>query len=201
MTYKSKHSNLFFDDLNNSEKSTDKKINNKSFEMCIQNVIIAMEKFEKFSNRVDYKYNHQNVKQAFDDIEGKLKTVKNAFRLSQDDICKMKNNLYKTKGRYSIAEMRDYCLFILSNNLGKRIIDIIQLRISDIIDDTNVFNQDFNLNVESKEALNEYFAIHPEMLKDKNNYLFPSRQRKDEPITRNTAYAIIKKIDAIIDKQ
>ena len=90
---------------------------------------------------------------------------------------------------------RDALLFSFGIYTGLRISDILKFKVKDVIG--NAYNirekktkkqrmYDFNSNL--KKEINKYIAN-----KDPNEYLFMSRQGKNQPISRQRAYQIIKK--------
>ncbi|MBS4191759.1 tyrosine-type recombinase/integrase [Bacillus sp. FJAT-49705] len=92
---------------------------------------------------------------------------------------------------------RNYILFLLGINTGLRIKDILKLRVSDV-EGWSIFLKEgktgklteIHMPNELKRALRSYIKG-----KDKNEYLFKSREGKNKPITVSMAYVIMKNIE------
>lgn len=98
------------------------------------------------------------------------------------------------------TSLRNYCLFTLGINSGLRVSDLINLKISDVIDDKGKIkdrislkekktgkSKDFPVSDVAKKAISEYLGTKQYEL---NEYLFASRKGKGS-INRQQAYKII----------
>jgi integrase len=137
---------------------------------------------------------------------GTVQPIKN-----KEDIERAKQYFHDTRNtdcRYnnSNLNLRNYCLFVLGINIGRRISDMLSLRIGDFLDvklgkikdsirlkegKTNKYVTVF-LNDNVKEAINEYLLSSYSTGYNSDDYLFKSRQGDNRPITRNMADKIIK---------
>lgn len=103
---------------------------------------------------------------------------------------------------YDIADylkcrnIRDYVMFLFGIYTGLRVSDILKFRVRDVKDKNYVYIREqktdkekrFPIHDELKEVLEEY-------IKDKKEYeyLFKSGKGKNQPISREHAYRILKK--------
>lgn len=130
-----------------------------------------------------------------------------------EDIQKAKTYLLNKNERYSLNKFRDYCLFVLSINICKRIGDVLKLTVDDILTEKNTFRKNiyiitdkkekqecFTLSPQAQEALSFYFGTHPEILENRDNGLFPTRESNGKSMNRKTAWDIFKKIETEINK-
>lgn len=123
-----------------------------------------------------------------------------------DDIAIAKAYFLKTNKWMGGRALRDYTLFVLSINCARRIGDILSLTVSDVMNmrtgaivDVVSFHEqktskysDVYLSDTVKETLKEYFKANPEITRDKNNGLFPSRKSKGGNMTTVRAWQIFK---------
>lgn len=136
------------------------------------------------------------------------------------DIQFVKDYLLNKYNRYSANKLRDYTLFVLGINFARRIGDLLNLTIADILHENNTFKDKvYFLNTKSnkqqtnylvpqiKEILKLYLKHHPELLENRHNHLFPSRQSRRnlltgglEPMGYDNAYKIFKTIEEEINK-
>jgi integrase len=89
---------------------------------------------------------------------------------------------------------RDYVMFMFGIYTGLRISDILKLRVRDIRDKDSIYIREMKTDKEKKFNINsELKPIIRDYIKDKKDYeyLFKSRQNKNEPITRQQAYNIL----------
>ncbi|MBC1919407.1 tyrosine-type recombinase/integrase [Listeria booriae] len=97
--------------------------------------------------------------------------------------------------RYLITRnQRDYILFFLGINVGLRISDLLMLKVKSVRGDhislrekKTTKNKKILIPKEVKKALDIYVLDM-----DEEDYLFPSRKGINKPITRVTAYRILK---------
>lgn len=95
--------------------------------------------------------------------------------------------------------LRDYLLFLFGINIGLRISDILKLKVKDVMD----YNQNIKTHVEiieKKTQKRKKFKINSTLSNElyyyvKNinseDYIFQSRNGKNQPITRVRAYTIL----------
>lgn len=99
------------------------------------------------------------------------------------------------------SRLRDYCLFTLGINSGLRISDLLNLKVSDVVDERLKIKdritlrekktgkvKDFPFGDTTKKALKEYIDSRENLSLDQA--LFPSR-KGGSPITRQQAYRIL----------
>ncbi len=110
------------------------------------------------------------------------------------DINKIKQYLLGKKNK------RDYCIFVVGINVGLRAGDLLSLKIGDVKDDTDIFDEvtikeqktgktkTFALNKSAKEAIALYLGTLKEI--NYNDYLFKSR--KGEHLGVRPLHHIIK---------
>lgn len=128
------------------------------------------------------------------------------------DIQKAKEYLFYKEGRYSITNKRDYAIFVLMINVARRAGDILNLTVGDILNNNGTFKKEIwtktekrgkkeviSLSSSAQSALSLYFKQHPEILSDKDNGLFPSRQSGNKSMGYNNLYAIYKDIESKIN--
>lgn len=109
---------------------------------------------------------------------------------SNDDLSVALNYL-KRNTRYSNTQLRDYTMFMLGINIGRRIGDLLNLTVGDITHSDNTIKTKFYIITEKtnnqelvyltdavKSILSEYLNKHHYLLENKSNHLFPSRQSK-----------------------
>lgn len=107
----------------------------------------------------------------------------------------------KVKDLLKSKRLRDYALFTLGINSGLRISDLLNLKISDVVDGKGNLKdritirerktgklKDFPVGKSAKKALNEYLSTNTMA---GNSYLFPSRKGNNKPISRIQAYRIL----------
>ena len=129
------------------------------------------------------------------------------------DIQKAKDYLFYKEGRYSITNKRDYAIFVLMINVARRAGDILKLTVGDVLNKNGTFKKEIwmitekrqhqeviSLSSSAQEALTLYFEEHPEILSDRNNGLFPSRQSGNKSMGYNNLYAIYKNIENKINE-
>lgn len=90
---------------------------------------------------------------------------------------------------------RNYMLFVVGINTGLRISDILLLRKID------VFKKSEIVITEGKTGNRKFFPIHEKLQKElkryckdmqDTDYLFPSREGQNKPLTRSMAYRILR---------
>ena len=136
------------------------------------------------------------------------------------DIAFVKDYLLNKTNRYSQTHLRDYTLFVLGINFARRIGDLLDITVEDVLHKNNTFKDKvYFLNSKSKiqqtnylmpqikEILKLYFKQHPRLLDNRKNHLFPSRQSKRnlytggiESMGYDNAYKIFKDIEKEINK-
>lgn len=111
---------------------------------------------------------------------------------SKEKIQEMKEELKKNG-------TRDYLLFTFGINIGLRISDIIKLKVKDVCNTDGTLKEHIEI-IENKTNKIKRFKINPllseDLLsyvknKDFNEYLFKSRNGKNQHITRNRSYTIL----------
>jgi integrase len=144
--------------------------------------------------------NKKNHKNKINHYNGTVQPIKD-----KEDIERAKEYFLNSNNfRYTGLNIRNYCLFVLGLNTGRRIGDILSLRFIDILDrSNNTINEKitiikeqktkkkatFYLADEVKDAINKYI----DFLKSNNefninNYIFKTRE--SECMTRNQAWKI-----------
>lgn len=126
---------------------------------------------------------------------------------SKTDIEIIKDYLLNKKERYSINQLRDYTLFCVGIDLSRRIGDLLKLTINDFLNNNNTFKKEIIMITQkrqkqetiiiskfTKEILTMYFNAHPELLENRNNNLFPTRESHGKSMNRKTAWDIMKKV-------
>jgi integrase len=115
---------------------------------------------------------------------------------------KDKNKIEKIKKFLKEKNLRNYCLFVLGINIGLRISDLLELRISDVLNENKIKwevtinekktgkTRTFKINKQSKKALLLYLK-DIEYESDSNHYIFRSRKCSNKHISRNHAWVII----------
>lgn len=129
------------------------------------------------------------------------------------DIQKAKDYLFNKEGRYSITNKRDYAIFVLMINIARRAGDVLRLTVGDIFNTNGTYKKEIwmitekrkkqeviSLSQSAQEALTLYFKEHPEILEDRDNGLFPSRQSNGKSMGYNNLYDIYKKIETKINE-
>ena len=119
---------------------------------------------------------------------------------SREDIERAKEYFYNNPSRYSDTNIRNYTLFVLGINIGRRISDILDLKIEDIIDNKGKIKDSIRLqesktdkyvtvylDTNVKSALKEYLSTQENY--NTSDYLFKTRQ--SECMTRTQAWRII----------
>lgn len=94
-----------------------------------------------------------------------------------------------------VRSERDFVMFMFGIYSGLRISDILKFRVRDVRDKHYLMIREQKTKKEKKFAMNdELIPIIEEYVADKKDYeyLFKSRQGKNEPITRQQAYNILK---------
>lgn len=128
------------------------------------------------------------------------------------DIEKAKNYLFNKAEKRTSNTLRDYCLFVLCINIAKRIGDVLNLTVDDIFTEKFEFRKDiriitdkkekaenFRLSASAKEVLGLYLGMHPEILDNRENGLFPTKESNGKSMSRVTAWRMFKKIEALIN--
>lgn len=113
---------------------------------------------------------------------------------TQFEIEEMKNQLLK-------INQRDYLLFIVGINTGLRIGDILKLKVSDIKDKSHIVITEQKTNKIKRFLINQYLKIEiDKFIKHLplDDFLFKSRNGKNQPITRIQAYRILNNAATII---
>lgn len=127
----------------------------------------------------------------------------------KEDIERAKVYFYNNIGRYtnSNLNLRNYCMFIMGINVGRRIGDLLALRICDVMNQDKTIKDKVTIIREQKTKKKATFYFAPEV-KDAireyissrsgykmTDYLFSSRKRNDvtgecKPISRGQAWQI-----------
>jgi integrase len=169
--------------------------------------------FPNLNNKSNIKTNSHN--------KNKNKNINIGSRTTQpiknkEDIERAKQYFHDSPSRYNSLNLRNYCLFVLGINIGKRINDLLNLKISDLIKSNGTFKEwaeiiesktgkysDFQIHPYVQEALVEYLNVrlNNNSLSSESEYLFPSRKvngKKDlnrngisEPIRPDQAWRIM----------
>jgi integrase len=119
--------------------------------------------------------------------------------------------------RYTGLNIRNYCLFVFGINTGRRISDILTLRVKDIIDsdtgkiidkfyiheDKTGKNSFIKLNKSVKEAIQMYigYLTDNDNSFSLDNYLFKTRESDSSHMTRQQVWNIMKKMSKELDLQ
>ena len=113
-------------------------------------------------------------------------------------------NLLRGEGRY-----RDLLLFVVGINTALRISDLLELHVGHFLDDHQHIKprflikeqkrgkrQEVVVNTSIREALEEFFAAHPEIIGNKNHFIFFNTKDSGfmQPIRRGQAWKIIMTI-------
>ena len=121
----------------------------------------------------------------------------------RNKIAQIKNQL-RGQHRY-----RDLLLFVVGINTALRISDLLELHVRHFLDDHQQFKQRFCIkeqkrgkrqevvvNTSIREALVEFFDAYPEIISDKNNFIFFNTKVNGfmQPIRRGQAWKIITTI-------
>lgn len=131
----------------------------------------------------------------------------------KSDIQLAKDYLLNKPERYSINKTRDYALFVLMINIAKRVGDVLNLKVKDIFNLNGTYKKSFIIITSKrqkqeeifitpviKEALDLYFKQNPQILEDRDNGLFPTRESNGKSMSYETAWRIYKKIESEINK-
>ena len=131
----------------------------------------------------------------------------------KSDIQLAKDYLLNKPERYSINKTRDYALFVLMINIAKRVGDVLNLKVKDIFNLNGTYKKSFIIITSKrqkqeeifitpviKEALDLYFKQNPQILEDRDNGLFPTRESNGQSMSYETAWRIYKKIESEINK-
>lgn len=105
---------------------------------------------------------------------------------------------------------RDLLLFVVGINTALQISDLLELQVADFLDDHQHIKQRFWIkeqkrgkrqevvvNTSIREALEEIFAAHPEIIGNKNHFIFIFNKKDSgfmQPIRRGQAWKIIMTI-------
>lgn len=129
---------------------------------------------------------------------------------SKDDIQLAKE--YLLSNNTSTTQFRDYTMFVLMINFGKRIGDVLNLTVSDVLNGKGQLRNSFwivtektnhkeeiFLNDSVKQILTLYFSKNPKLLDNPDNGLFPTRESKGKSMTYDRAYQIFKNIEKAIN--
>lgn len=121
---------------------------------------------------------------------------------SKDKIEEAKEYFFNKPERYEENSLRDFCMFILNINIGRRIGDLLQLKICDVenenkeIKDKIIFHESKTgkitpvfLNNNAKEAIKTF--LEKRKYYNQQEYLFKSRNGLNKPINRQQAWKII----------
>ncbi len=113
-----------------------------------------------------------------------------------------KKTIQRMKAILKSRSYRDYALFTLGINSGLRVSDLLNLKVSDVLDDKGKIKdritlrekktgkaKDFPVGATAKKALQEYLGNTKNL--DKEGYLFPSRKKGNGSISRVQAYRIL----------
>ena len=126
---------------------------------------------------------------------------------SLEDIQKCKEYFLKQPSTYrnNHLNLRNYSIFCLNINIGLRASDLLYLKIRDIMCEKNKFKNEvsiiesktgktktFNICQNAREAILLYLETRPNY--QMNEYLFTSKKLKNEPLTPNGLWRIIKKM-------
>jgi site-specific recombinase XerD len=97
---------------------------------------------------------------------------------------------------------RDYLLFVLGINTGLRVSDLLELKWSDVLENSGSFKnsitireektgkaKSFPLNDSARKALTTY--MEQNQITDHDRFIFASREGANKPITRQRAWQII----------
>lgn len=129
----------------------------------------------------------------------------------KSDIELAKSYLMNKQGRYSDNQLRDYALFCVGINLSRRITDLLKRTVKDFLNPNGTFRNEFEMitgkkqkqecviiSQNTKDVLSLYFKANPELLEDRDNHLFPTRESNS--MTRQTAFRIMKDVENEINK-
>lgn len=95
---------------------------------------------------------------------------------------------------FKVKNERDYVLFVAGIYLGRRISDILQLKVRDVRNRDYIYMREKKTGKEARVAINKDLKkIFKDYTKDKKDYefLFSSREGKNKPISRQRAYQIL----------
>lgn len=105
-----------------------------------------------------------------------------------------KTNIESMKNELLKKGLRDYMMFVIGINTGLRISDILNLKISDVKDQSHI------VIIEKKTEKTKRFLINPMLKNDidryingmsDHEYLFQSRKGTNKPISRVQAYRVL----------
>jgi len=115
---------------------------------------------------------------------------------------KNKKKIQEIQKYLKAKNLRDYLLFVIGTNTGRRISDILKLQVKDVMDDQGNIKEFWllteqktkkqariKLNSKVRQAIKEYIATLADYNMD--TYLFASR-KGGKPITRQHAWLILK---------
>lgn len=92
------------------------------------------------------------------------------------------------------SSYRDYLLFLCGINLGRRIGDLLALKVSDLRGKTHLIIKEEKtkkpISLAINDTLQNAVATYTENMQD-DEYLFQSRNGKNKPLTRIQAYRIL----------
>lgn len=125
-----------------------------------------------------------------------------------EDIARAKVWFHEKEYRYSANRLRNYALFVTGCNIGRRAIDIVSLKVEDVIDmNGNIVDSiiiyerktkkytEVYLNDSVKEALKEYLDS---VELEEDDYLFPSREKdengKKKPLSVRSVSNVLKQM-------
>jgi len=128
--------------------------------------------------------------------EGKIEKIKENSMQTVEPIRKQ-SEIEQIKGLLKRKRERDYLLFVMGINLGLRISDLLNLKVSDVRDKSYIEV------VEQKTGKNRRIPIRANLAllinkfvqnKPDDQWLFRSQKGDNNPITRIQAYRLIKNV-------
>jgi integrase len=92
---------------------------------------------------------------------------------------------------------RDYILFLLGIYTGLRVSDILRLKVSDLKDKSYLVIRETKTRKQKRIKIHTYLKKHLKPYlkeKDPEEYVIKSRKGKNKPITRQSAYLILREV-------
>lgn len=102
--------------------------------------------------------------------------------------------LYDIEDYLKTRNYRDYVLFETGIYLGRRISDMLKLKVRDVRNKDHIYIRESKTNKEAKIVINDelkkIYKVYTKEMKD-YEFLFQSREGKNKPITRQRVWQIL----------